>query len=323
MSAGGESKQPEDPSRLVTADFKRWKAENPDSSIANAAIQALTKMIERSKARTIMELQIQLQNAVSQLRATDPSSISLEAGCKLFMRNVIRVKSSLEEQETIVDLRSRLIERGKVFAKLNMEARPRIARFGARFIRDGTRILIHGRSRVVNRLIMHAHELGKNFSVTVTEGRPDYAGYVVAEELKKAGIVCRLILDSAVATYMSEMDMVLVGAEGVVESGGVINKVGTYQIAMVASLLNKPLYVAAESYKFARIFPLSQKDIPQRKEAKFEPVTKPSSLSLPKGVPFLNPSCDYTPPNFITIIVTDLGTLTPSAISDELIKLYT
>lgn len=54
------------------------------------------------------------------------------------------------------------------------------------------------------------------------------------------------------------VDLVLVGAEGVVENGGVINKLGTYQIAMCAKSLNKPFYVAAESYKFARLYPLNQ-----------------------------------------------------------------
>lgn len=50
------------------------------------------------------------------------------------------------------------------------------------------------------------------------------------------GVVCRV-------------DMVLVGAEGVVENGGVINKLGTFQAALAASCHNIPFYVAAESYK--------------------------------------------------------------------------
>lgn len=45
------------------------------------------------------------------------------------------------------------------------------------------------------------------------------------------------------------IDMVLVGAEGVVENGGVINKLGTYQAALSAHCHNTPFYVAAESYK--------------------------------------------------------------------------
>lgn len=48
---------------------------------------------------------------------------------------------------------------------------------------------------------------------------------------------------------MDEVDMVFVGADGVVESGGIINMMGTYHIALVAHSMNKPVYVAAESYK--------------------------------------------------------------------------
>lgn len=51
----------------------------------------------------------------------------------------------------------------------------------------------------------------------------------------------------------------MLGAEAVVENGGVINKLGTFQIAVCAKAMNKPVYVAAESYKFARIYPLNQR----------------------------------------------------------------
>ena len=94
---------------------------------------------------------------------------------------------------------------------------------------------------------------------------------------------------------MGKADMVLVGAEGVVENGGVINKVGlvlpgcvapsfpsrpvavtlqigTYQIAIVAQAYNTPVYVAAESYKFTRLFPLNQRDFDSSVNASLEPV---------------------------------------------------
>ena len=63
----------------------------------------------------------------------------------------------------------------------------------------------------------------------------------------------KLLIDSAVAYTMDEVDMVFVGADGVVESGGIINMMGTYQIALVAHSMNKPVYVAAESYKVYQI----------------------------------------------------------------------
>lgn len=84
--------------------------------------------------------------------------------------------------------------------------------------------------------------------------------------------------------------MVLVGAEAVVESGGIVNKLGTYQIAVVARSRNVPFYVAAESYKFARLYPLHQRDLPY--EAKPVDVTP----LLPPSAKVDNPSRDYTPP---------------------------
>lgn len=81
------------------------------------------------------------------------------------------------------------------------------------------------------------------------EGRPDRTGLRLSNELAKLDVPVKLVIDSAVAYTMDEVDMVFVGADGVVESGGIINMMGTYQIAMVAKSMNKPVYVAAESYK--------------------------------------------------------------------------
>ena len=88
------------------------------------------------------------------------------------------------------------------------------------------------------------------------------------------------------------------------------------QIATVAKAFNKPFYVAAESYKFARLFPLTQRDLPvETKHVDF-------AQALPETVAVENPSRDYTSPHLITMLFTDLGVLTPSAVSDELIQLY-
>jgi len=116
---------------------------------------------------------------------------------------------------------------------------------------------------------------------------------------------------------MERVDVVVFGAEGVVENGGIINKVGSYGIAVVAKTLNKPVYVAAESYKFARLFPLNQKDIPQTKYY----TTPPVQIDDEK-IKVLSPLNDFTPPEFVSLLFSDIGTFTPSAVSDELIKLY-
>merc|ERR1712232_317869 len=61
---------------------------------------------------------------------------------------------------------------------------------------------------------------------------------------------------------MEKVDLVIVGAEGVVENGGIVNKLSTLTLAMSAKELGKPFYVAAESYKFTRLYPLNQSDLP-------------------------------------------------------------
>ena len=112
------------------------------------------------------------------------------------------------------------------------------------------------------------------------------------------------------------VDFALVGAEAVVESGGAVSKLGTYGVAVAAKAASVPFYVAAESYKFSRLYPLGQKGLPEeRKHVDFGPL-------LPRAVRVDNPSRDYTPPSFISLLFTDLGVLTPAAVSDELIQLY-
>ena len=85
-------------------------------------------------------------------------------------------------------------------------------------------------------------------------------------------------------------------------------------MAICAKAHNKPFYVLAESYKFIRLYPLSQSDIPER--LKTLDTTTPIN---PKS----HPRVDYTPPNYITLLLTDLGTLTTAAVCDHLLGLYT
>ena len=131
------------------------------------------------------------------------------------------------------------------------------------------------------------------------------------EELEKAGIPSKVIFDAAVGFIMEKVDIVMVGAEGVAESGGIINKIGTYQMAVVAKATSKPFYVVAECFKFVREYPLTQWDV--RNPDKYETTDTPKDQ---------HPTHDYTPPSYISLLFTDLGVLTPSAVSDELIKLY-
>ncbi len=128
-----------------------------------------------------------------------------------------------------------------------------------------------------------------------------------------------LVVDASIARIMHEVDTVIFGAEGIVENGGVINTVGTFQIAMVAQQLRVPVYVVAESFKFVRHFPLSQNDVPQVAQIQLSPELQ---ALVSDSVDVVQHTHDYCPPKYITLLFTDLGILTPSAVSDTLIRLY-
>lgn len=138
----------------------------------------------------------------------------------------------------------------------------------------------------------------------------------MVKELKKIGINCTLILDASVGAVMEKVDFVLLGAEAVVESGGIINKIGSSTIGLCAKMLNKPVYVAVESFKFVRFYPLNNRDIPNEFKYKY------STIKSGKDLKYEHPLIDYTQPSLLTLLFTDIGILTPSAVSDELVKLY-
>ncbi|CAN6929057.1 unnamed protein product [Brassica oleracea var. botrytis] len=293
----------------VIEEFDNWR-QQPALAEAVAAIRALAAVIRASEANTMMELEIELKKASDTLKAWDTTSISLTAGCDLFMRYVTR--TSALESEDFNSAKSRVLGRAEKFGEISNKI---IATLSQDFIFDGCTILVHGFSRVVFEILKTAAQNKKLFRVLCTEGRPDKTGVLLAKELAKLDVPVKLLIDSAVAYCMDEVDMVFVGADGVVESGGVINMMGTYQIAIVAHSMNKPVYVAAESYKFARLYPLDQKDL--------EPALQPIDfgVSVPPKVEVERSARDYTP-QFLTLLFTDLGVLTPSVVSDELIQLY-
>jgi len=294
---------------------------DPETSVAVAAVQALTEVLRHSEASTMMEVQKELKLASSQLVETQHNSCSqsqvtsITSGCELFTRFVTRAFLDIPNFE---ECKRVLIQRSERFKDMTVGSRLRIAYHAEPFITDGSTILVHGLSRVVSGILCRAAKLNKRFKVLVTESRPDDAGIAMLKRLHEAGVPGTFISDSAVAYHMSEIDMVIVGAEAVVESGGVINKIGTYQISIVAFAFNIPFYVAAESYKFSRIYPLGQKDLPSSHSD-----DHPLRTQFPDSTELWNPVSDYTPPKYIRLLFTDLGVLTPSAVSDELIKLYT
>ncbi|NXC57497.1 EI2BA factor, partial [Aleadryas rufinucha] len=293
--------------------FRAQLRDDPDVASAVAAIRALLGFLKQDRGETIQGLRNSLRDAIDTLSRVD-SSVAVSSGGELFLRFISLTSLEYSDYSKCKEI---MIERGEIFLTKVSLSRNKIAKLCHPFIRDGARILTHAYSRVVLRVLEAAVESKKRFSVYVTESQPDQAGQVFIDLVFiLLNIPVTVILDAAVGYIMEKVDLVLVGAEGVVESGGIINKIGTNQIAVCAKAQNKPFYVVAESFKFVRLFPLNQQDVPDR--FKYKADTLETGQNLTEEHPWI----DYTSPSLITLLFTDLGVLTPSAVSDELIKLY-
>ncbi|MFH4981858.1 hypothetical protein AB6A40_008567 [Gnathostoma spinigerum] len=293
------------------------KADGEPTSTGLAAIETLLRCIRQSSANTTNELHDELQKVVKAILNTDHSSASVQSASQLFLRfiSLATAEQNVQEFSKLMDYYK---DRGQRFVERVAKSRSFVSRFARPFIQSNMRILTHSCSRCVLRALVDAKKDGVSVEVFVTEAQPGLSGRRMHRSLEEAGISSTVILDSAVGYVMESIDAVFVGAEGVMETGGIINKIGTLNLAICAKAFNKPLYVMAECIKFIREYPLNQSDIPL--EFKYSSSTlhaNPCDLSKQ------HPRADYTPPQYINLLFTDLGILTPAAVADELIKLYT
>lgn len=296
----------------IKSTYLQFLSEDPDITMPLAAIEALLTLLKVEQPSTASELISLLSSATNELRATVHNSVSLSAGCDLFTRFVLRNTHLYSDWEAC---KTHLVENGQLFLTRAKESRDMIAKIGFQFIKDDDTILVHSYSRVVLALLAYAKSKFVRFRVIVTQALPSGAsttnGNDMYTALKELSIPVSLIHDSQVGFVINKVDKVFMGAEGVSESGGIINHMGSYQIGVLARNANKPLYVVSESHKFVRLFPLSPDDLPNDNEAN----------ATDNG--FLNaPSVDFTPHQYITALISDLGVLTPSAVSEELIKMW-
>lgn len=301
----------------ITEAYLKFLEDDPELTMPIAAIESLVTMLRVKQPSTSSELINLVKSNIEVLKSSISNAISLSAGCDLFMRFVLRNTNLYSDWESC---KKNLVENGELFVQRAKESRFKLAEFGIPFIKDDDTILVHSFSRVVYQLLLLSKkEKMIRFRVIVTESRPTGKGYHMAKLLQEAGIPVELIVDNAVGFVLHKVDKILVGAEGVAESGGIINHIGSYQIGCLAKANNKPFYVATESHKFVRLFPLSPNDLPEEIN-KLIATQAPSESNT--DVALTTPLIDFTPHEYITALITDLGVLTPSAVSEELIKMW-
>jgi methylthioribose-1-phosphate isomerase len=189
--------------------------------------------------------------------------------------------------------------------------------FGAALFPDHARVLTHCNAGALATagygtalgVIRSAHRQGKVERVFVDETRPVLQGArLTAWELVNESIPTTLITDSMAGFLMSrgEIDCVVVGADRITGNGDVINKIGTYTVAVLAREHKLPFFVAAPRSTFD-LATASGALVTIEERDPGEVLTLGGVRTAPMGVEVRNPAFDVTPAALVTAIVCETG----------------
>lgn len=212
-----------------------------------ASIFALCDLITIVPSNTTSELISLLHNHSSLLKASLKDPVPPMAGLDLFFALVNKVQ--WDSRKDFEAQKKNLVALAREYAEHTVPScREEIIQKILPFIQEGASILTHSYSRVVIQILIAAHKHNRNIKVFVTEARPNSLGHKTHAQLLEAGVPCQIICDSTAAYMGEKIDFVLVGAEGVCESGGILNAIGTLGLGLVAKNYGKPFYVVAERW---------------------------------------------------------------------------
>lgn len=255
----------------------------------------------------------ELAKAYEIIRSTRPTAVNLQWALDRIMQKITGLTD-------ISLIKKVILEEAILMAKEDIATNKAMGLKGANLFADGETIMTHcnaGSLATVGYgtalgVIRAVKESGKKISVIATETRPVMQGSrLTAFELKHENIDVTLIPDTAVGHIMARgiVKHVVVGADRILRTGHVFNKIGTYQLAILAKTHNIPFYVVAPSSTFdLKNYP---NDIVIEERSKDEVIKIGRKVVAPKNIDVINPAFDITPPELITKIITEKGILSP------------
>lgn len=255
----------------------------------------------------------ELAKAYEIIRLTRPTAVNLQWALDRIMQKI----TSLTDISLIKKV---ILEEAILMAKEDIATNKAMGLKGANLFADGDTIMTHcnaGSLATVGYgtalgVVRAVKESGKKISVIATETRPVMQGSrLTAFELKHENIDVTLIPDTAVGHIMARgiVKHVVVGADRILRTGHVFNKIGTYQLAVLAKRHNIPFYVVAPSSTFD--LKNSPNDIVIEERSKTEVIRIGKKILAPNNIGVINPAFDMTPPQLITKIITEKGIVSP------------
>lgn len=285
-------------------------------AIGAAAAYGLAAAAVHTTAENTADLRAELAEAADVLRQARPTAVNL-------FWAIERMMNALADPalDSVPAIREAAVAEAKAIAAEDVQVNRQIGLHALDLVPQGATIIHHcntGSLATVDYgtalgIIRTAHEQGKEVFALVDETRPRLqGGRLTAWELMQQGIPFKVIADGASGYYMRTqgVDLCVVGADRVAANGDTANKIGTYNLAVVAHENGVPFYVAA---------PLSTIDLntPTGDDIEIEErdaseVTNVGTWQItPEGTPVGNPAFDVTPAKYITAIITEKGVAYP------------
>ena len=277
----------------------------------------------QSNAKEKDQLIQDLETAKKILFETRPTAVNLAWGLEKIMKIT-------KDDKTVDEIRTSVIETAKQMAEDDIQINMSIGKNGSELFSENDTIMTHCNAGALATVgygtalgvIRAIKESGKKVKVIATETRPVQQGSrLTAFELKHDGIDVILIPDTAVGYTMANglVNGVVVGADRILQTGHVFNKIGTYQVATMAKQHNIPFYVAAPLSTFDLKSNPEDVIIEQRKASEVTGIG--DKKTAPDGIDVINPAFDMTPPELISGIITENGIVKPPY-EDSIKKLF-
>ncbi|MFQ5707017.1 MAG: S-methyl-5-thioribose-1-phosphate isomerase [bacterium] len=257
-----------------------------------------------------------LKATAEYLNATRPTAVNLS-----WAINRMLEVAEKNREKPIAEIQERLLDESKTIWEEDREICRRIGKHGAALIQDGFSILTHCNTGALATadygtalgVVFAAHEAGKHVHVFADETRPLLQGARLnVWELMNEGIDVTLICDNTAAFVMQQnkIDCVIVGADRIARNGDTANKIGTYNVAVLAEKHKIPFYVAAP-YSTIDFNIKDGAEIPIEERAAQEVTEGFGRRTAPAGAKVYSPAFDVTPNELITAIITEEGVMRP------------
>ena len=246
-----------------------------------------------------------IRKACDLLRSARPTAVNLSWA-------IDRMERTLSQSNDPFAL---LVTEAKAIEKEDKEACKSIGDYGAELISDNAKIMVHCNAGALATsgigttlgVIYTAKQQGKKICVFACETRPLLQGArLTSWELTKNGIDTFTICDNMAASFMADMELVLVGADRIASNGDVANKIGTKGLAIIANYYQVPMYVAAPLSTFDLTMATGDQ-IPIEERTDDEVRRFNERCVVAPTAKICNPAFDVTPSRLVSGIITEQG----------------